>query len=59
MLKHALDEHARNPGEKVDTYSISRVELMRTINYTSPKEHPARHRQSAAVASRRMRSGIC
>ncbi len=36
MLKHALEEHARNPGEKVDTYSISRVELMRTINYTSP-----------------------
>ena len=36
MLKHALEEHSRNPGEKVDTYSISRVELMRTINYTSP-----------------------
>ncbi|TQK01252.1 replication initiator protein [Herbaspirillum sp. SJZ107] len=36
MLKHALEEQARNPGEKVDTYSISRVELMRTINYTSP-----------------------
>jgi plasmid replication initiation protein len=36
MLKHALEEHAKNPTVNVDTYSISRVELMRIIDYTSP-----------------------
>lgn len=36
MLKHALEEHAKNPGVNVDTYSISRLELMRIIDYTSP-----------------------
>ncbi|WP_426197596.1 replication initiation protein [Massilia sp. DWR3-1-1] len=36
MLKHALEEHAKNPGVNVDSYSISRVELMRIIDYTSP-----------------------
>ena len=36
MLKHALEEHAKNPDANVDTYSISRVELMRIIDYTSP-----------------------
>lgn len=36
MLKHALEEHAKNPIVNVDTYSISRVELMRIIDYTSP-----------------------
>lgn len=36
MLKHALDQHARNPGTDIDTYSISRTELMRIIDYTSP-----------------------
>ena len=36
MLKHALEEHAKNPDVNVDTYSISRLELMRIIDYTSP-----------------------
>ena len=36
MLKHALEEHAKNPTVNVDTYSMSRVELMRIIDYTSP-----------------------
>ena len=36
MLKHALEEHAKNPTVTVETYSISRVDLMRTIDYTSP-----------------------
>lgn len=36
MLKHALEEHAKKPTVNVDTYSISRVELMRIIDYTSP-----------------------
>jgi len=36
MLKHALEEHARNPTQNVETYSMSRVELMRIIDYTSP-----------------------
>ena len=36
MLKHALEEHAKNPDATVDTYSISRVDLMRIIDYTSP-----------------------
>jgi plasmid replication initiation protein len=36
MLKHALEEHAKNPEAKVDTYSMSRLELMRIIDYKSP-----------------------
>ena len=36
MLKHALDEHAKNPGLETETYSISREELMRIIGYSSP-----------------------
>lgn len=36
MLKHALEEHAKNPGLITETYSMSRVELMRIIDYTSP-----------------------
>lgn len=36
MLKHALEVHAKEPGKVVDTYSIARTELMRTIGYTSP-----------------------
>jgi len=36
MLKHAIEEHGRDKSKHVDTYSISRVELMRIINYTSP-----------------------
>ena len=36
MLKHALEEHARNPGLETETYSISREELMRIIGYSSP-----------------------
>lgn len=36
MLKHALEEHAKKPDANVDTYSISRLELMRIIDYTSP-----------------------
>lgn len=36
MLKHAHDVHAKNPGIQMDTYSISRIELMRIIDYTSP-----------------------
>lgn len=36
MLKHALEEHAKNPLASIETYSISRVDLMRTIDYTSP-----------------------
>lgn len=36
MLKHALEVHAKEPGKVIDTYSISRSELMRMIDYTSP-----------------------
>lgn len=36
MLKHALEEHEKNPNAVIDTYSISRIELMRIIDYTSP-----------------------
>jgi len=36
MLKHALEVHAKEPGKVIDTYSISRTELMRMIDYTSP-----------------------
>lgn len=36
MLKHALEEHAKKPDVNVDTYSISRLELMRIIDYRSP-----------------------
>lgn len=36
MLKHALQVHEKEPGKVVETYSISRTELMRTIGYTSP-----------------------
>lgn len=36
MLKHALEEHQKNPTVNQDTYSMSRVELMRIIDYTSP-----------------------
>jgi plasmid replication initiation protein len=36
MLKHALEVHAKEPNKVVDTYSVSRIELMKTIGYTSP-----------------------
>jgi plasmid replication initiation protein len=36
MLKNAHEFHERNPGVSVDTYSISRVELMQMIDYRSP-----------------------
>lgn len=36
MLKHALEENQKNPAISHETYSMSRVELMRIINYTSP-----------------------
>lgn len=36
MLKNAHDFQQRNPDKNVDTYEISRVELMQLIGYTSP-----------------------
>src|SRR5476649_748544 len=36
MLKNAHEHQMKNPGKIVDTYEISRVELMQTIGYTSP-----------------------
>jgi len=36
MLKHALEVHSKEPGKVIDTYSISRTELMRMIDYNSP-----------------------
>ena len=36
MLKHALEEHAKNSALETETYSISREDLMRIIGYSSP-----------------------
>lgn len=39
MLKHALEMNAKEPGKVIETYSISRSELMRMIDYTSPNRN--------------------
>ncbi|MFC0134352.1 replication initiation protein [Massilia eurypsychrophila] len=51
MLKHALEEHAKNPSANVDTYSISRLELMRIIDYTSPNR---KHLKDALTQMQKM-----
>ena len=51
MLKHALEVHAKEPGKVVDTYSISRIELMRTIDYTSPNR---RHLKDALAQMQKL-----
>lgn len=51
MLKHALDEHQKNPTTNVETYSISRLELMRIIDYTSPNR---KHLKDALTQMQKM-----
>jgi len=51
MLKHALEEHAKNPDATVETYSMSRLELMRIIDYTSPNR---KHLKDALTQMQKM-----
>lgn len=52
MLKHALEEEqAKPPGTEISTYSMSRTELMRVIDYTSPNR---RHLKEALQSMQKL-----